>query len=73
MRRMHLKTARLAAGLSAIELGENIGISEQRIFDIERGRYLPKPAEAHKWAGVLCINPEFAFPEMFKDEASREC
>jgi DNA-binding XRE family transcriptional regulator len=52
--------------MAAVDLGEKIGVSEQRVFDIERGRYRPRRDEAMTWAAALRMRPEAAFPEMFE-------
>ncbi len=71
MQRRHLKAARLAAGLPAVALGELVGITEQRVYDIERGRYRPRVDEARTWADSLGMPPSVAFPEMFAGEAAQ--
>jgi len=65
MRREHLRLARLAAGLTALELGERAGIREEKVFQVERGRYLPTHDEASRWATALRMTPAEAFPELF--------
>jgi len=65
MRREHLKEARRALGLSALALGERAGIKEEKIFQVERGRYLPTQAEARSWADALDMPAVVAFPELF--------
>ena len=65
MKRDHLKTARRAMGLTALQLGEHAGIKEQKVFAVERGRYLPTRDEATRWAGVLGMAPAKAFPAIF--------
>jgi transcriptional regulator with XRE-family HTH domain len=65
MRRMELKEARLALGLSALAFGELAGIREERVFAVERGRYRPRKAEASAWAKALGLKVADAFPELF--------
>jgi len=65
MRRAHLKVARLSLGLTALDLGERAAIHEEKVFQVERGRYLPTCDEAQRWATVLAMAPEQAFPELF--------
>jgi len=69
MRRENLKLARVAAGLTALELGEQAGVREEKVYQVERGRYQPTKEEASRWAAVLQMKPEEAFPEIF----SKEC
>ena len=65
MRRAHLKIARLSLGLTALDLGERAAIQEEKVFQVERGRYLPTREEAKRWAAVLNMAPGQAFPELF--------
>ena len=67
MRREHLKTARATLGLTALDLGERAAIKEEKIFAVERGRYMPTRFEASRWASVLGMPPAQAFPEIFGD------
>lgn len=71
MRRQHLSTARRAAGMAAVDLGERINMTEQRVFDIERGRYRPRRDEALTWSAALGMKPEVAFPEIFTGEGAQ--
>ena len=64
MSRDILKTARLIKGLTALRLGELADVREEKVYQVERGRYLPTTDEAVRWAKVLDIEPEVAFPEM---------
>ena len=68
MKREHLKTARRQLGLTALELGDRAGVTEEKVFQVERGRYRPTREEAIRWADVLSIPRETAFPEMFGAE-----
>lgn len=71
MRRDYLKTARLALGLTALDLGEQTAIKEEKIFQVERGRYLPTRDEATRWAAALGMRPGVAFPELFAKGGAR--
>lgn len=63
--RPHLKNARLGAGLTAFELAQIIGATENKVYGIERGRYRPEMDLALRWSAALGLNPEQAFPELF--------
>lgn len=65
MSRDHLRNARRAAGLTALRLSELSGVTEQKIYAVERGRYRPTRGEAITWAAVLGMPPEDCFPELF--------
>lgn len=68
MKRDNLKLARIARGMTAMDLGELIGMREHRVYGIERGRYRARRDEALIWASALRLNPEAAFPELFGAE-----
>jgi len=72
MRRSHLKIARLSLGLTALALGERAAIHEEKVFQVERGRYLPTRDEAIRWAAALGMRPTKAFPEFFAAGAGGE-
>jgi len=65
MKRQHLKAARMARGLTALALGELANVREEKIYAVERGRYLPTSAEATRWAESLGMPLNEAFPELF--------
>lgn len=71
MRRHHLQDARRVLGLTALDVGEQIGTTEERIFAVERGRYRPRIDEAVLWAAALSMPPSVAFPELFTTEDGR--
>ena len=71
MRRTRLKQARLAQGLTAIALSELTGIREEKVFAVERGRYMARREEAVTWAAALHMKPEEAFPELFGEGCER--
>jgi DNA-binding XRE family transcriptional regulator len=71
MRRRHLTEARQKKGWAAIDLGELLDVSEQRVYDVERGRYLPKLEEGELWALALGMDAAAAFPELFASERNR--
>jgi DNA-binding XRE family transcriptional regulator len=63
--RLHLKTARRQRGMTAFELAQMIGTTENRVYGIERGRYSPDTDLALRWAASLDLNPGEAFPEIW--------
>jgi transcriptional regulator with XRE-family HTH domain len=54
--------ARLAAGLTAFDLARAAGTTENRLFQIERGRFRPRPNEAAGIALALMATVEELFP-----------
>ena len=64
MKRQLVIDLRTAKGMTAIQLAESAQTSESRIYNIERGRHRPRPDEARRWAAVLGVSPEVAFPDM---------
>lgn len=68
MTRQHLKDARRARGLTALALSAATGIKEEKIYQVERGRYAPNREEAARWAAALRMPPRIAFPEYFAGE-----
>ena len=63
--RLHLKTARRQRGMTAFELAQEIGTTENRVYGIERGRYRPDADLALRWAAALGLNPDEAFQEIW--------
>ena len=61
----NLKAARLRAGLTALRLAELTegGTTENRLFQLERGRFKPRAAEAAALARVFGLAVEALFPE----------
>ena len=59
-----LKTARMRAGLTALRLAELTagGTTENRLFQLERGRFKPRAAEAAALARALGLSVEELFP-----------
>ncbi|NLN03100.1 MAG: transcriptional regulator [Lentisphaerae bacterium] len=59
-----LKTARLRAGLTALRLAELTagGTTENRLFQLKRGRFKPRAAEAAALARALGMAVEELFP-----------
>ncbi|HMP71772.1 MAG TPA: helix-turn-helix transcriptional regulator [Kiritimatiellia bacterium] len=57
-----LKQARIESGLTALQLAEIAGTNEARIYQVERGRFRPRPDEAQRLADVLRIPVESLFP-----------
>lgn len=64
-RRKHLRTARRAQNLTALELAEQIGATENIIYFGERGRSTPHKETALRWAAALDLPADEAFPELF--------
>ena len=60
-----LKTARMRAGLTALRLAELTegGTTENRLFQLERGRFKPRAAEAAALARALGLSVPALFPE----------
>ena len=60
-----LKAERLRAGLTALRLAELTegGTTENRLFQLERGRFKPRAAEAAALANALGMAVEALFPE----------
>ena len=64
-RRNHLRLARRAKNWTALELAENVGISEDQVYFIERGRTKPTRETALRIASALDLTADHAFPELF--------
>ena len=60
-----LKAERLRAGLTGLRLAElpKGGTTENRLFQLERGRFKPRAAEAAALARALGLDVETLFPE----------
>ena len=58
-----LRLARLAVGLTAIETAGPAGTTENRLFQLERGRFRPRPDEALGLAAVLNRSVKDLFPD----------
>lgn len=69
IRRDHLRNARLASGLTALDLAEAAGLREHTVYSVERGRCCCSAAEGMRWAQVLGVRFEEAFPELCSDHA----
>jgi len=63
IRREHLKALRLAKGMTAIDLAEKAGLTEIKVYNVERGRYRLSREHAARWSAVLGVPLEQAFPE----------
>jgi len=57
-----LRDARIASGLTALELADIAGTTEMRVYSVERGRFRPRPGEARRLAVALGANPAEMFP-----------
>lgn len=67
-----LRTARQAANLTALQLADAASTLESRVYQIERGRYRPRPDEARRLALALGADPVEMFPSVFREGASDE-
>lgn len=68
-RRNHLRLARRAKNWTALELAEHVGISEDQVYFIERGRTKPNREIALRYASALGLKVDEAFPELFAEVA----
>ena len=66
-KRSMLTVARRASGLTALALADQIDVSEQKIYAVERGRYRPTIGEAERWAKALGLRPNVLWPDLFPD------
>lgn len=57
----HLRSIRLARGLTQSDLGELVGVRRQAIYDLEAGRYLPNTVLSLRLAKVLGCTVEDLF------------
>lgn len=64
MHRLFIKNLREARKRTALQLAAEIGSNEMRVYAVERGRFKPRPDEARRWAAVLGVAPEVAFPDV---------
>ena len=60
----HLKSLRKQYGWTALRLGQETTISENRIYQLERERLRPKPAEAELLAAALHTDVPSLFPDV---------
>ncbi|MFC1452606.1 helix-turn-helix domain-containing protein [Verrucomicrobiota bacterium] len=58
----HLRDARRAARLTALQLADAASTLESRVYQIERGRYRARPEEAAALAAVLMRPVDELFP-----------
>lgn len=68
-KRNHLRLARRAKNWTALELAEQVGVTEDQIFFYERGRTKPTRDVALRMASALGMDAESAFPELFAEVA----
>lgn len=54
------------AGMTNAQLAQSSGIDEMRIFNFNRGRFLPNVNEAQKIGAVLHADPRELFPNLKK-------
>ena len=57
-----LRAARLEARYTALELAEAAATTENRLFQLERGRFRPRPDEARQLAVALNRDVQDLFP-----------
>lgn len=67
-----LRNMRRAANLTALQLADAASTLESRVYQIERGRYRPRPDEARRLALALGADPVEMFPGVFREGASDE-
>ena len=58
-----VRQAREAANMTALELAKLAGVSEMRVYSIERGRARVCSAEAARLGAALGVAPELLFAE----------
>lgn len=51
-------------GMTALDLAEKAGLSEEKVYAVERGRYNPTAEEAQRWAKALGVQVKDIFPEV---------
>ncbi len=68
IRRDHLREARQARGLTALDVAEATGLREATVYATERGRRCPTRPEAEAWARAVKVQPETLFPEVYRAE-----
>ncbi|MGD9780622.1 MAG: helix-turn-helix transcriptional regulator [Kiritimatiellia bacterium] len=68
-RRKHLRLRRREKFWTALDEAEAVGISEDQVYFIERGRTKPTREVALRIASALELPPEVAFPEVFAETA----
>ena len=66
-----IREARKAAGLYAWQLAEAAGTTENRYYQIERGRMRPRPDEGRRLAVALGRDAAALFPDGFNDRGGR--
>lgn len=58
-----LREHRMKAGMTAFALAQRAGVTEIRVYHLERARYRPKQVEAKKFARVLGTTVDTLFPD----------
>jgi transcriptional regulator with XRE-family HTH domain len=66
-----LRRARLNAGLTALALSCVSGTTENRYWQIERGRFRPRHDEAQRLADVLRVPVDELFPNGIQSKGGR--
>ena len=59
-----LRRARQAAGKTALQLAQDAGATESRVYQLERLRGRVRLQEAESFAAVLQTSPDMLFPEL---------
>lgn len=64
LRRERAIELRRMLGLTAIGLAEKAALQEEKIYQVERGRYNPTADEARRWAKALGVKVKDIFPDL---------
>ncbi len=67
-----MKQKRRAAGLTALELARRAGSTEDRVYQLERGRYRPRADEAQRLAHALKSSVKKLFPAGTQPDFAKE-
>ncbi len=68
LRRENARNRRRALGLTALGLAEIAHLTEEKVYQVERGRYNPTPEEGRRWAAALGVDAGEIFPDLFPAE-----
>ncbi len=66
---MTLKMLRVSKGLSQIELGKEIGVSQTTISAWEQGQTLPSSKNVYALAQLYSVDPSVIFDAIFKQKS----
>lgn len=64
LRREIARNRRRALGLTALGLAEIANLTEEKVYQVERGRYGPTLDEARRWADALGCAVSDIFPDL---------